>query len=456
MSISIKLKLIQSICISPLLFFFENLFFTVKQLDQIENAIVEHVRNWFKLNQSSTRSFIFSPRSSGGLGIPNPHILYYAKHLAFYLSILNSSDPIAQACARQSLGLHMSKRKATHIGNLPIEEFSRPHFAGYQTDDKGNILKQSKGSWPKSQWQSVSVQCARNNVKLLDLNDYFALEINLGDGISFQFQSPNEFYDMFKSVKLSEYANKLRSLDSQGRVARQRRNVNHSLSSHVFQNIKLRDDIKCFVAKGRLQLLECESLLHTYYPNTYSKACKLCRHPSETVSHILNGCPQFKNMYTERHNRILNIVFDKMSIWTHNVTLIKDTVLRPALFDINNFTRFITQHTRPDITLIDYELKEVKLIEFSVPFDGFIDICYNNKFNKYFPLCQEINALGFKTEIIVLIIGSLGNIHYRFTSGLMKLGSSNSDAKKLSRYLSISAIIGSFIVWKLRCKKHPF
>ena len=64
--------------------------------------------------------------------------------------------------------------------------------------------------------------------------------------------------------------------------------------------------------------------------------------------------------------------------------------------------------------------KEVALTEISVPFDAHLDICYKNKFNKYFPLSVEINALGYRTQIIVLVIGALGNVHKKFLSGLKK------------------------------------
>ena len=96
------------------------------------------------------------------------------------------------------------------------------------------------------------------------------------------------FYEMFKYVKLDEIANELASLKSQGRIIREATSVDHKLSIAFINNNKLKDKIKHFEIKARLQLLECNTLLHTYHPTLYTKRCSLCNHPNDTSSHILN------------------------------------------------------------------------------------------------------------------------------------------------------------------------
>ena len=44
--------------------------------------------------------------------------------------------------------------------------------------------------------------------------------------------------------------------------------------------------------------------------------------------------------------------------------------------------------------------------------------CFQNKFEKYFSFSLEINGLGYRTEIVVLLIGSMGSVHYESVSGL--------------------------------------
>jgi hypothetical protein len=115
---------------------------------------------------------------------------------------------------------------------------------------------------------------------------------------------------------------------------------------------------------------------------------------------------------------------------------------------------FQNAHTRPDIVIIDHIQKQVKITEISVPFDCHIDTCYQEKFNKYFPLSMEINSLGYHCEIIVLIMGTLGVTHKKFIPGLIKMNISKAESKFLAKFCSISSIIGSHQVWKERCRNH--
>ena len=118
--------------------------------------------------------------------------------------------------------------------------------------------------------------------------------------------------------------------------------------------------------------------------------------------------------------------------------------------------QFTHAHTRPDIFAIDNVLKHVTIIEISIPFDAHLDRCYNEKFNKYYPLSREMDEMGYRLTIVVLVIGSLGNVHSRFVSGLKIVGLKQPSAKCLAKYCSISAIIGSYRIWKQRCKQINF
>ena len=134
-----------------------------------------------------------------------------------------------------------------------------------------------------------------------------------------------------------------------------------------------------------------------------------------------------------------------------NIDIVRDRKLEPSMFGSVE-EEFSHPHNKPDIVCIDRDKREVIITEVSVPFDAHLDYCYKSKFDKYFPLSREINEMGYRTEIIVLIIGALGNVHKRFVSGLKKNGISQTEAKYLAKYCSISAIIGSYKVWKMRCK----
>ena len=202
--------------------------------------------------------------------------------------------------------------------------------------------------------------------------------------------------------------------------------------------------------KCRLQLLPCQTLLSLYYPHIHNKKCELCNFHSETVSHVLNGCPCFKLMYQDRHNRIVNLLFDKIANKNKECRVLKDKVLKPNLFN-STLDSFSHQNTRPDIVVIDEESKSVIINEICTPYDCHMTMSYEGKFNKYFPLCLEINEMGYHTEVVVLLIGSMGSVHKQFVSGLRKNNISQSEANYLAKFCSVSSCIGSFRVWKKRC-----
>ena len=139
---------------------------------------------------------------------------------------------------------------------------------------------------------------------------------------------------------------------------------------------------------------------------------------------------------------------------SENVEIIKDSVIRPVMFN-EHATRqhFMCPATRPDIVIINNEEKTALIIEFASPFDAFLGKCYDEKFCKYFPLTIELNELGYTTKVIVLIIGSLGSVHKRFVPGLKLIGFNKSDSKFMAKYYATSVVIGSYKIWKNRCKK---
>ena len=373
----------------------------------------------------------------------NPRIMYYAKFLSFHLSVLNSDDEVVRTTARHSLELHLSKRKINQT-----QERSGS-FAGYELDDNGNLKKHSKVNWTKSVWCHLHAMCRRENISVQREGNMFFYSISLDENLTVKVENSHAFYSVYKQRQLQRLEKDLTDKISQGRIIREvNTHVDFRLSNSFLSNHKLSDSLLSFICRGRLQLLQCDSLLHIYYPETYTKSCKICRNPSDTASHILNGCTQFKGLYQERHNRIVNLIFTKVA--ARGKEVLKDTVLRPALFD-GYSESFRHKHTRPDIVVVDRDLRKVIIIEVAIPFDAHIPKCYQGKFEKYFPLALEINQLGFYSEVIVLVVGSLGSVHTKFMSGLQRVGINKTEAKFLAKYCSISAVIGSHRVWRRRC-----
>ena len=446
---SAKLEAINTMCISLLNFPMPNLLFLEKDLAYLENQIVDGVRLALSLNQSTTSCYFFIPKSQGGLGILSPKLLYYTSHLCFYLNCLNSNDINVQNTARQSLHLHMSKRKAVLAGD------DEQSFGGYLVED-GKIKKGSKVNWPKSDWQHLFEMCQREGIKLVRsvVTGMYGFSVS-SDDVMFTMTSPFEFKFHFKTMFYTKLTECFKEKKSQGRVFREAGDsISHAMSSKCIFNKKLSDKLTSFIVKGRMQLLECNSLLHIWYPQTYTKQCKLCNNPSDTVSHVLNGCTGFNLMYQARHNRVVDLIFDKIVSANKSHVCYKDSVLTPQVIDpMSELRSFQHRHVRPDIVVIDRESKSVVITEIAVPFDAFLPVTYDSKFKKYYPLCSEVGQLGYSATIVVLIIGSLGSVHCKFVPGLMKNNVSKAESKYLAQYCSTSAVIGSHRVWMSRCKR---
>ena len=161
---------------------------------------------------------LFNPKSAGGSGVISPrvYVMYYAKRLSFYLSVLNNDDPNVRQAARYSLKLHMEKRKA-----IPVHDDDCPNFAGYVINNTGNIAKQSKVNWPKSIWVNLHEMCKRQHISLIKGDDKYLYEMAVDEEVSITFDSPDKFYTTFKQQLLQQYQSEFKAKSSQGRVTRE-------------------------------------------------------------------------------------------------------------------------------------------------------------------------------------------------------------------------------------------
>ena len=125
---------------------------------------------------------------------------------------------------------------------------------------------------------------------------------------------------------------------------------------HNSENYHLSGSLVKFVLKARLQLLECNSLLHTYYPGTYAKSCSRCGFYAATVSHALNGCRESKNSIQKRHNRLASIVVQNVRDRFPRVMILEDQIVQLSYFENNS------QPTQTSIVLNTRGLTYVSLI----------------------------------------------------------------------------------------------
>ena len=371
--------------------------------------------------------------------------MYHAKKVSFYLSLLNSDDTKVRETARSSLKLHMEKRK------VPATTIEDNNFLGFKLNAKKRLDKQSKVNWPHSSFLEFHELCLRLGVQVgyQEEDDLYAAMIPAAvddDEIMLRYINPSRLFTALKQREILHDLEHWHSLQQQGALSREAYPVaDMACSNSHLTNSNITDHLTRFIAKGRLQLLETNAVNNTYYPNTYSRSCPLCQFHTDTNSHALNGCSKLKGLYIERHDRCVQVLRRELE---ENVLTEFCEIYENQTVSLDGLS--VAGPCKPDLCIIDHLNSVAFIIEIANPFDTFIDKCYEHKFHKYMPLCLTLNEAGFFTKIIVLIIGSLGTVHRRFGKGLMLLGLSKRKSKSLTKYLSLSVMIGSRRIWARR------
>ena len=176
--------------------------------------------------------------------------MYIARKISFMVEMLNSDDNQVRFIARESLQLHMNKRKVN------LAKSDDPSFGGYEVNEAGIIKKNSKQCLSKSQWVELNELCARTRIQLLKTNDEFKIVL---PGTSQPLQCSNYYkplYEHLHQKQLSEWM----ELEFQGAIIRQEA-FDMQCSQEIYKNNSLADKLVKFVTKSRLQIAETNTFL---------------------------------------------------------------------------------------------------------------------------------------------------------------------------------------------------
>ena len=106
---------------------------------------------------------------------------------------------------------------------------------------------------------------------------------------------------------------------------------------------------------------------------------------------MLNGCTNFRQNYTKRHDRIVNILNEDLAkmFGYAGCKLYTNTPFNPNMLAEGQPGALDTSASKPDIILIDETASKVYIIEVSCPFDAFLEENYDHKFAKYMPVSGD-------------------------------------------------------------------
>ena len=185
--------------------------------------------------------------------------------------------------------------------------------------------------------------------------------------------------------------------------------ADHSVSHSIFKNHAVDEEIVTFTMKARLQVLPTRLNLSLWYPDTFSPHCLHHDHntPTESLSHILNGCHVYKGMYIARHDRIVDLlVKDLLPFIPTPVKIHKHSKVTPTMFNLCNNDDVFTpiSANTPDVVIVDEESRDVTILEVSCAFDSNLEEAFMSKVLKYELLREVIIQLGYKCKLLVFIL----------------------------------------------------
>ena len=126
------------------------------------------------------------------------------------------------------------------------------------------------------------------------------------------------------------------------------------------------------MGRGSLQLLQCYSFMAPGCVEEYIHLFAVYNHPTETASHVVNGCRKYQALCQLRHNGLIDVVASHISNHADSVRIIDDTCLSSGFFDAASDV-FPTTSVRPSVSVIDDIRREVLPEEVTMAFDAFVN-----------------------------------------------------------------------------------
>ena len=222
------------------------------------------------------------------------------------------------------------------------------------------------------------------------------------------------------------------------------RNVDYLKSQDIFGNMKMADVLVVFQYKIRHNVSGCNYTLSIWYGS--SPRCPLDNYRLESMAHLLSSCSEFKDVYSARHNKIVNKLGQELE--SVSVNLFVNKCISTSLEELNLPRNLLC--LKPDI--VTKHEKQIKILEVSCPYDLYLQNTFETKKSKYAPLKDAIESKGYQCDIMPFIVGSVGLVHSFCYVYLVQLGIPKRQAKGFCKWCSNSNIFFARNIWNTRCR----
>jgi hypothetical protein len=212
--------------------------------------------------------------------------------------------------------------------------------------------------------------------------------------------------------------------------------------------------------------------------------CGLCSVGPASALHVLTGCPVAlkEGRYTWRHDQVLGLLREAVSFsiarskrneskkspqilfvkpgekWKksqaqhHESTIFGKSKDWQIYMDVGNQhyefpPNVVVTSLCPDITVISESLKNIVLLELTVPWDTNIPKQHALKTNKYADLCASIRMRGYTCQFYAVEVGARGLTAKSMYTFLKDLGLGRKKINSFLNRISKTAVNSSYRLW---------
>ena len=221
--------------------------------------------------------------------------------------------------------------------------------------------------------------------------------------------------------------------------------ANSPHSNLWLQNSNLKPPTEALITAAQDQALKTRWFDANILKTSTDDTCRKCGRFSETVAHIISGCPELaQGVYLHRHNAVASYLhwtlcqlhgLKSNALWyEHEPSKIVENENVKILYDFNIYTDKKIQHRRPDLVVVDKKQHKTLLIDVACPMDHNVKSKEKEKVDHYLELKFELEKLWkTKIEIVPIIIGALGAVTQNLERNLKNIGLKHVQVHQLQK-----------------------
>uniref|UniRef100_A0A914YH60 Reverse transcriptase n=1 Tax=Panagrolaimus superbus TaxID=310955 RepID=A0A914YH60_9BILA len=385
----------------------------VEDLAEFDRAIKFAVKKICRIPlHGGALPYIYSPITKGGLGIPcvtDEYMLYSI--VTVYKSLINT-DP-----RMQNFGIERLKRLVQMWSGLDPTPNICGDYLSHRTPVDLDPMYITKYTYMGniSRYRNAVTNLGKLGLKIdAQFSDTFeiSLKVTTLDQklLNFDKNYKGKIFSCLRNIITENYFVQLtENYPNQGRMMKDVAESKYT-NQYVRDGRYINSSSFRFVHRARLNLLPIGGTPMGRHLKIAEK-CRRCWKEIETLSHILGQCPSNEGLVTQRHNEVLEQIWESCQKIKRdkNVQILKEPLLKT---DYGNF--------QPDLIKIDEQKKTVVIFDLII--SSHIAKAFEIKREKYANLAIFYSNKGYTANVMPIVIGQLGTWTIASEPSLEELG----------------------------------